>query len=282
MINIDSFLKKGKQHFICEDYIIHGECPIPYIILSDGCSSSENTDIGSRILCRCALNVLNEKLNFRFPDAELNNPNYWNFGRRIIEKAKDVMDLLKLKKTVLDATLIISYIWNDIVWVLMFGDGLVTYKFSSSSFIHYKEIKFDINAPYYLNYLIDKDRDLAYYQNQNKEFITISESSYMDDKLINKSKKYDHSNSDIFIYGYPIDSLEFLAISSDGIDSFIDNKGNSLDYKESIIKDFTSFKNTNGKFVKRRLSKAISEYEKFNFKHLDDISFGCFYFSEDK
>ena len=68
MINVDSFLKKGKQHFICEDYIINSDDrdTMPYIILSDGCSSSENTDIGSRVLVRSALNILDEKLDIEF------------------------------------------------------------------------------------------------------------------------------------------------------------------------------------------------------------------------
>ena len=57
-IHIDHLLKKGKTHKICEDYIISGYNPAPYIILSDGCSSSKNTDVGARVLCHVAKQYL--------------------------------------------------------------------------------------------------------------------------------------------------------------------------------------------------------------------------------
>lgn len=283
-INIDSFIKKGKQHFICEDYIIHEDVivPIPYIILSDGCSSSENTDIGARILCRCALNVLEEKYFSRKRIPELSSAPYWDFGYRIITKAKEVSDKLNLEKSSLDATLIIAYAFENNVFVNMYGDGNIIYKPKESNELNCIKIKFDRSAPYYLNYLVNKSRDLVYHQNQDREFITREENKYSIDTndFYESSKKYDMSETKIFTFEYPIECLDFLCISSDGIDSFIDNKGESA-YFRSIIKDFTSFKNTTGKFVKRRLNKAISEYEKFNFKHMDDISYGCFYFSKD-
>jgi len=283
MINVDSFLKKGKQHFICEDYIINSDDrdTMPYIILSDGCSSSENTDIGSRVLVRSALNILDEKLLYRFPDAELLVPNYWEFGRRIIEKAIGVIDSLRIQRTSLDATLIIAYVYKESVYVLIYGDGYIYFKNDDCDEINYVGIKYDKNAPYYLNYLMNKDRDLAYSKSQDKEFVTVIKGICRidTDDYIEDLYKTDLLNNDIFSYKIPIHSLDFIGVSSDGIESFMDNKGNSSNPK-NIIKDFTSFKNTKGKFVKRRLNKAISEYEMLNFNHLDDISFGCFHFGE--
>ena len=48
MVYSDSYFKIGKTHLICQDYALHSE---GHISLSDGCSSSPNTDIGSRLLC---------------------------------------------------------------------------------------------------------------------------------------------------------------------------------------------------------------------------------------
>ena len=50
-MQVDTFSKIGKTHKICEDYILSGTKPFPYIIISDGCSSSEGTDMGARLLC---------------------------------------------------------------------------------------------------------------------------------------------------------------------------------------------------------------------------------------
>ena len=57
-INVDHYMTIGSSHQVCEDYIISGTEPFPYIILSDGCSSSKDTDIGARILAQCAKNYL--------------------------------------------------------------------------------------------------------------------------------------------------------------------------------------------------------------------------------
>ncbi len=46
----NSFYQIGKEHKVCEDYASCGIEPFPYAILSDGCSTGKNTDIGSRIL----------------------------------------------------------------------------------------------------------------------------------------------------------------------------------------------------------------------------------------
>ncbi len=58
-MNIDTFIKQG-EHGICEDYVIakmiNGS---PVLVISDGCSSSPNTDVGSKLL---ALNFIAERM----------------------------------------------------------------------------------------------------------------------------------------------------------------------------------------------------------------------------
>ena len=46
-VNVDHFTKIGKNYLVCEDYILSGVSPTPYIILSDGCSSSKHIDVGA-------------------------------------------------------------------------------------------------------------------------------------------------------------------------------------------------------------------------------------------
>jgi hypothetical protein len=61
-MNANHYFSIGKDHAICQDYAIsklinNGGCAI----LSDGCSSSPSTDIGSRLLAMAAYDVF---LNF--------------------------------------------------------------------------------------------------------------------------------------------------------------------------------------------------------------------------
>lgn len=53
-MEINAYYQIGKDHKVCEDYALCGTEPFPYAILSDGCSSVNDSDIGSRILVSMA------------------------------------------------------------------------------------------------------------------------------------------------------------------------------------------------------------------------------------
>ena len=75
-MKIDSFLKIGHSHEQCQDYILTGTDPCPYIILADGCSGAEDSDIGARLLCHTALKYLKKAKGILIPGG---------FGNRGIE-----------------------------------------------------------------------------------------------------------------------------------------------------------------------------------------------------
>lgn len=54
MTLVDSFLRTATIKEICQDYILSGTDPFPYVIISDGCSSSKKSDVGARLLCYIA------------------------------------------------------------------------------------------------------------------------------------------------------------------------------------------------------------------------------------
>jgi len=60
-MNDDSIFTIGKTHRICQDYAHTGnKNGMFYAILSDGCSSSEHTDLGSRIMVKTAEKYIEE------------------------------------------------------------------------------------------------------------------------------------------------------------------------------------------------------------------------------
>ena len=101
-MNIDSFTKTGHSHTLFEDAVITGTSPFPFIIVSDGCSSSKNTHLGSHLLSRSAELELKESKCF-----------HKNFGESIIYRARSMADLLGLEHNSLDATLLIAYVKDD-------------------------------------------------------------------------------------------------------------------------------------------------------------------------
>ena len=254
---IDTFLKKGKGHEICEDYIISGEFPFPYIILSDGCSSSLNTDVGARILCHVAEKLLLSTA----PEYE----NWTYFGNEVISEAMPIAALIGIPNTCLDATLIISYLQDSKVTCITYGDGNILYKGNKTiEFeIHRTSIQYTPNVPYYLSYVFDKKVNENYKNSEIKKTVNslwdeLGIGGKICEELIHISKPE--------IKIIPIENSPII-ISSDGIESF--NTGTN-----KIISELMSFKTTKGKFIKKRMKKMIKNYEKQGIIHTDDIAIG--------
>lgn len=268
MIKIDKILKIGKSHKVCEDYIISGHDPYPYIILSDGCSSSEDTDVGARILCYLARQYL---LNYELAVS------IEHMGNWIIYNAEVTARQLGLKKSCLDATLVISRIINNCVDVCFYGDGFVVFVDKVGKVIIH-EVEYTKNAPYYLSYNIDPKRDEAYHDLKTEVINTVS---FSDSELKPTVFKYAYSRRHEIVD--MLANYKTILICSDGLKSFYDMNRNELINPMELIQDFTSFKTTKGEFLKRRLlSKkgAISKFENFKIFHHDDLSIGAFYLED--
>ena len=258
MIHTDIFLEIGSQHKVCEDYIIKGSEPEPFIILSDGCSSSMNTDMGSRILCYLAKQYL------RYRVDSLYNIDYHKMGRWIIHNAEMTARQLGLNISCLDATLIIAFYLDYQVQVFMYGDGCILTK--KGDLIQKKMIEYTRNAPYYLSYLVDDDRHDQYHDLQVEKHLI--ESGISGD--IKQLQAYDYESH----FRFNTTDYDAIWITSDGMESFI--AGANPIQMEDLLPDFMTFKNVKGEFLKRRLNKAMKTLNKNGITHYDDLSAGAF------
>lgn len=264
MIKLDTILKKGKSHKICEDYIIRGYDPFPYIILSDGCSSSDDTDIGARILCHLA----KQFLQYYGYDEDMMKMGDW-----IIYNAELTARQLGLRKSCLDATLIVAvYVEGGSFFVYVYGDGcVITLKDNRWVVYNYE---YSNNTPFYLSYQIDPERREIFDGLDGKYIHTVIVKDNEEFPLISKMPADTRAMKSW--WGAEVD---LMLICSDGISSFLDTELNRPLEIQSLIESFTSFKNTNGEFLKRRLlSKrgAITKLEEIKVHHLDDLSIGAF------
>jgi len=251
-ITVDHYIKTGSSHNICEDYIISGLAPVPHVILADGCSASDQTEMGSRILVYLARQFL------KYRNDCLAKIDYFEMGSWVIQNAENVVRWLGLGRTCLDATLIVSYLLDNRIFVHMYGDGFIIHKRPGED-IRILNVSFSGNAPYYLSYRIDPGRASLY---QEKRY-------HMN--LNQQPCPYDAPVS----LNFPIEADATLMVASDGIDSFIDDCGRKKNYHD-CLSEFTEFKNFKGEFLKRRMNKAIKTLERKGFKHYDDISAGAF------
>jgi len=296
-MNIDSFLKIGHGHEICQDYILTGDDPCPYIIIADGCSDAKDSDIGVRILCHAALNHLKKNQSHLHFDANA-------LGQDIIKEAVITKSYFNTKIDCLDATLIIAYKFNGFYRIYMFGDGIFQWT-NKDGYRHFNRIYYKPNAPAYLRYRVNgyenyrKAHVAGFYQTKRRDVV------------------FAEGPMEPFHQIIDADCVQSLFVASDGIESFqykeelmyktrfinLQNGINKApgDMKieelkngyygatfaypseigfEEVIKEMTDFKLTSGPFLQRRVKKVMKNYLKRGIINDDDLSIGCFY--EDK
>lgn len=274
-MNQNGFLKVGSNHLICEDHIIFGDDPCPYVILSDGCSSSKVTNAGSLILTHLA----HKYIDFRKGDLDVIT--HQDIGQCVLYEARSMATLLNLETTCLDATLMIAFHHENMLHVFVYGDGFIIGVTPGDSII-VREINYKKNAPFYLSYSLDAGRFQEYADEEGNDLIITNFN--MDYAEMAESNKYPSITPVFFEFGlYEYDELY---IASDGISSFV-KEGKLLpvgDVIQRILKldNPKRKKKTKGKFLQRWCRGAIRRLEKDGYKHTDDISFGGLVLKEEK
>jgi len=260
-MNIDTFLEIGSSHKVCEDCIISDTNPIPFIIISDGCSTSKNTDIGSRIIAHLAKQYMKFKTELPI--------DYNKMGLWVIHNAELVSRQLGLNPSCLNATLIVAYEYENLIYTHFYGDGcLIT---QGDRGLITQIVEYTKNAPYYLAYQLDAKDHKEYDKLNIDKTIT---TTYNDGTISQIERAYD-SETTIGI----TTQTDIILIASDGLQSFITKKNGTITNlfePRDIVMPFIDFKTTKGEYLKRRMAKQMKSYAKDNIHHFDDLSVGAF------
>jgi hypothetical protein len=250
-MNANHDFQIGHNHVVCQDFALSGigiTGKNAYAIVCDGCSKSPDVDTGARLLALAAREVL-------FDDIALT---YEEFGARVIKDTSAVRTFFpQLHPQALDATLLISWVYDGIIQAFMFGDGLFFHK--TKDFTHTIHVSCDESAPDYLSYQLDIPRLESY-------------------KSVSKGKRID-ACGDIreaaafspVVYKAIANPGDIFGVSSDGVNDFRRADSEPISWYE-ISKEFTGFKGTGGQFVRRRMQAFQRECEKQQITHGDDIS----------
>jgi hypothetical protein len=267
-MNSDWYIDKGYTHKICEDYVVVGN---GFAIVSDGCSASKHTDIGARVLCMSARELL---LNFLEDGGE--ELDHRHFGNHVIGVAYSSIQNLGLPLTCLDATLLVTYVHRDRVRILMYGDGYAIITFDDGKKMLWKK-EYPQNAPYYLSYQLDYQRQQTYCQ-QISDYQFFHTSNVPDKELQMPAYRWIETTIPVeetvpiarFIDQPDNMRISNVLIMSDGVASFLENSKNVDD--TNILEEFTNFKVMKGEFVRRRCNAVMKRFAKDGVKHYDDIS----------
>lgn len=274
--NLDSYVEIGNTHHICEDYILHGEIgKIPFIVLSDGCSSSAHTDIGSRLIAVSFKRALTDFINTSGA-ANMSDDEIFEFIKsKVLYRLEYNLESLALKSSVADATMLYAFVFQGKLYTQMYGDGHILLKHVNGDYTQV-ERSYSENNPYYLSYQLDYMRNKAY-----------SPSTALIETITNFPGNFDRVSINVpynECYSAVFDAadIQLISIFSDGIESYqyLPNADKaSSNYRGAGISEpiywvceMSEYKNTNGEFVKRRMKRVSSENTKAGIGHYDDVS----------
>jgi hypothetical protein len=247
-MEINAYYQIGKDHKVCEDYALCGTEPFPYAILSDGCSSVNDSDIGSRIL----VSMAKKNIQGFTPDT------YKEFVNSIVFQSKVITKLMGLEKDCLYATLNIIVHYNNKTYALMIGDGCLMYK-TTDGIIDFISHEYKNNYPFYPIY--------------------ISENINTEDKgLIVKTMTETTEHPYATVKLYEFDNIEWILGSSDGIFSF--TNGYELIDFEDIRTQLSDLKSFKGEFIERKMKRIIKNFNKDGNYNSDDWSVTGLYLGE--
>lgn len=260
----DHFFRMGSTHSICQDYAFSGSVnENPFAILSDGCSSVDDTDIGARLLVRAAANHI-----------ELDIPANIFFDM-IVNQAQQAQQALRLNADCLSATLLIARVIQEQIEILALGDGMIVVQekeWAAGETKIYK-IDYSMNAPFY-PYLLREDREASWkaqFPNNTKIITCVTLNPDKSVKSI-ESHESDEKFEQMFI---PLNGNKLVTLFSDGIQSFQRKNEKGLQEKVpdiEVLKQIFDFKSYKGVFLQRQVGWFFKQCIKNNLTHYDDFS----------
>jgi hypothetical protein len=281
----DHYYEIGTTHVACEDYAISGtEEGMSYAILSDGCSSSKDTDVGARILCHIAKNALlylnqqgvlkdDHYLEEMFPQV---------FRSLVVMKALEARQSLGLSYNAFDATLLAALAverpGQDPSWAyIVFGDGVVVERYCGGDKARIIRVSFESNAPYYLSYAMNKEKNESYiWSFGGKKRVNTLIDAYPDSFIEYDSEEYKSDPMSDFSAFMSCDLVMNtplqIALFSDGVGS-VERKDGSVAMSDvEAACRCTAYKNTAGEFVHRRMKAFSKQCTADGLGHFDDLS----------
>jgi len=270
-VNSDSFFEIGHTHKVCEDYAVsgtvEGRC---YGIISDGCSSSEDTDIGSRLLVKALQQTIHNAYNKESCRQALVSS---------VHVAQAAAKVIGVPVGALDATL--GFIIEDecakhVVHLALQGDGIIAHKTEQGVWV--EVIDYDQNAPGYLSYWLDNSR-FAKYDNNCRGYRVWGGWAPAEKPDLLDEDPYPCGRMKPYCTSFDMRETEWVAIFTDGLESFKENFASApFANPTEMLEYFTAFKNTKGEFVKRRCQKAMKEIGVSQYEpvvHSDDFAMAC-------
>ena len=269
-LRLDSYYTIGQWHLYCQDYTLHGVAPVPHLILADGCSSAPGSDLGARLL---ALSARRSLLDFvgatRLADQKAR---HWPLGQRIVRRAARQARILGAELDVLDATLLVAWCDGDQVWVHVYGDGCLVLRDVQERLTAIR-IEYAENAPYYLTYLLDQERQAIYREAIGKPRSAQRIHQHSEAALSQfQTYPFDHPA----VFNFDLTEFPLIALATDGLDSFMTAETGERLPLLDVARPILDFSEHEGAFVQSHLYETLISFARRRTFNIDDIGLGVF------
>lgn len=281
-MHANTYFVKGKLHKTCEDYSWVGRVgDKPYGIVSDGCSSSPDTDIGARLLVRSfSYEIEHNPIDLYALNGTFDNNYPWCNNLRLansLSRAHQVRKVLGLSSNCLDATLLQLEVFDHHVQVVIRGDGFFVGRHrANSKLLDIYHFDHPANAPEYLNYLADNARHIQYLKEMGSLKNLNIWSAALDQASPIKPSYKRALDEPTFYKEFKLELYDIIAVMSDGVNTFFDSTRTHLS-SVYVVQNLMNFKNTAGCFVERRMKRYLKNCQKEGIAHDDDLSMAAIY-----
>jgi len=250
---------------VCQDYAASGHTNgLTYAALSDGCSSSPDTDFGARFM------VQSFKKEVDWDPSALS----------IALGASSMAEAAGLSRRCLDATLLMVMMGDLHAEIWRAGDGVVAWRRRDGT-CFFNQIEFGQNAPRYLSYQLSPEHERQHRELSPMVTVRVGVRQPGSKQWDVAKESFSIGAVSVFESWY-IDKHEhdLALVFSDGVESFIDSASSPVPL-ESVLDEIFAFKCLQGQFLSRRCGKFLSKTcVERGWTHSDDFSAAGVYLGE--
>jgi hypothetical protein len=272
----DHYFQIGHTHVIsgkpCQDHALSKTSGnIACAIVSDGCSTGSNTDVGSRILTFATLQAIREHAIASNGSLETAESSINTRQKRTIEATRLILGLGYLDML---ATCLYAYLTQNGGLIHVQGDGVIVLKYRDGT-SHLIRYDWADNAPFYPSYegadlksFIEKHgNNLDGIRCESRTIIREAGGTCTELEPQKFTLQRGLNGFSIAITRDELELLDLIAIFTDGVTQI-----EETDWKDAAT-GFLAFKTTTGEFAKRRMIRGIKDFQQNNRQPLDDISY---------
>jgi hypothetical protein len=263
----------GTQHLRggvpCQDYAMSGTTEdYGFAIISDGCSTGGETDIGARIVARSTRQALAWAAPTFFSEERVDT-----YCRSADGFAQGALGLTQ--SDMLATCGYVATLRNHLA-VRLIGDGVIAAKKKNGDLIATR-VDWADNTPLYRAYADDHfERFIAAHGGRDAMAMTVTRhirrGDARDDKVIPQAL-YESLRG--FGDAMSLRDFEFVAVFSDGV-----TQVDGVDWRDAVA-ELMAFKSSEGAFVKRRMLRFLKDCQAHGKGPVDDISMACIHINHE-